>query len=109
MTPATLKFAGAALVAVAVAGFLTVADDWRHAGEFAAVAAVFVAGLAWFAAGRFPHWRAHVALAWLPVGLGIGLLAGAALDRMAFGAATGLVLGLWLARVRRVRTGRRAS
>lgn len=103
MRLAALQIVGAILVAVAMAGFLTVADDLRHAGEFAAVAALLVAGVALFIAGTFPRMRAHLALGWVPVGLCVGLLAGAAADRVAPGAATGLALGLLLARLLRER------
>ncbi len=41
-----LKGVGAALVVLAVMGFLTVADDWRHTGKLLGVGSVLVAGVA---------------------------------------------------------------
>ena len=105
MTPATLQVAGAFLVALAAAGFLTVADELRHSGEFIVVASLLVAGVALFVAGRFPRLHSQWALAWVPVGLGLGLLAGAAADRVAMGAVIGLTIGLVLARAMRNRPG----
>lgn len=88
--------AGAVLVAAGLIGLLTVADDLRHVGELAGVAAVLLAGLALVVAGTGVVAR-HLALEWVPVGFGAGLVAGAALDATPAAVATGLVAGLALA------------
>jgi len=40
-----LKVLGAALVALGVLGFVTVADDWRHTGEVLGVGSLLFAGV----------------------------------------------------------------
>jgi hypothetical protein len=97
---------GTLLVALALLGFLTVADELRHLGEFAAVLGLLLAGLACLLAGRFPAWATHGALQWVPVGIALGMGLGLAADREPLGVALGTLLGLALARARRTRQDR---
>jgi hypothetical protein len=92
---------GGALVAVALIGFLTVADDLRHTGEFFAVLGILVSGAALLVAGWFPRAASVLALAWVPVGIALGALAGALTDRVVLGVCIGTAAGLVLARLRR--------
>ncbi|MGH8029682.1 MAG: hypothetical protein ACREO3_07090, partial [Arenimonas sp.] len=80
LSPRLLKVIGAGLFAASIAGFIVVADDWRHTGEFSTVVAVLVSGIALFVAGRYPGVAAHVSLAVVPIGIGVGLAVGAAFD-----------------------------
>jgi hypothetical protein len=95
---------GTVLVVAALAGFLTVADDIRHTGEFFAVAGVFVSGLAFLGAGVYPQLSTVVALQWLPPGVALGFVCGAAADRVAVGVCSGAALGVLLAWFRRERS-----
>ena len=91
---------GWTLVVLAVLGFGTVADDWRHAGELAGVAAVLASGLAFLGAAYGVGSQA-VALEWVPAGIGVGLVIGFATDRMPLAVAFGLGAGLLIGYARR--------
>jgi hypothetical protein len=88
---------GSLLVIIACAGFATVADDFRHSGEFFAVSGILVSGFAFLASGLFPKLQSFLALQWIGAGIAVGLLFGAFLDRVALGLGAGLGLGLLLA------------
>jgi hypothetical protein len=84
-----------------LAGFFVVADDLRHSGEAFGVAAVLISGLAFIGASR-GHLASFMSLAWLPVGLLLGTVGGAAFDVTGWGFLTGLLLGTGLARLNRM-------
>lgn len=95
-----LLIPGFALILVAIVGFLVVADDTRHSGETLGVVAILISGLAFVGAAR--SWLASLAnLAWLPVGLLLGVVGGATFDAMGWGLLTGLLVGIGLAGVNR--------
>lgn len=96
---------GGILVGCALVGYLTVADELRHIGEFFAVSGILVSGLSLLAYARYPGLATHLSLNWLPAGVGLGMLAGAVVDREVMGVCIGLVGGLVLARAFR-RTAR---
>ena len=103
MNPRRYTLAGAILTAVAGLGFLTVADDFRHRGEFFAVLGVLFSGLALLLAGLHPRGSAVLAPQWIPLGIALGEVAGAAFDRVPTGVMLGTALGILLARQRRER------
>ena len=103
MKPAFSTAIGLCLIGIAMAGFLIVADDLPHSGELFAVAGILMSGVALFVSSRFPHITTHLCLAWLPVGIGIGMLIGAMIDKEPSGVSFGLPLGLLLARMFRRR------
>jgi hypothetical protein len=74
------RIIGISLTVIAQVAFFTVADDLHHVGEFFAVTGVICSGLALFIAGQFPHLVRRFALGWMPVGIGIGILAGGLTD-----------------------------
>jgi hypothetical protein len=86
-----ITVAGVVLVVAGVIGFLTVADDLRHEGEATGVASLLLAGIVLLASGR-PAARG-LALYWVAVGIGIGMVAGAAFDHMLAGVGGGAALG----------------
>jgi hypothetical protein len=90
------KLAGGALVVLACIGFLTVADELRHIGELFGVLGILLAGVAFLLAGYFPKASRLIALQWVAVGIGIGMIGGAASDRMVGGVCLGTLLGLLL-------------
>jgi len=94
---------GGALVAIAFIGFLTVADELRHIGEFFAVLGLLLSGAALLVAGWFPRTAFVLALSWVPLGIALGELVGAFTDRVVLGVSIGTAVGLVLARLRRTR------
>ena len=85
---------------LAVLGFGTVADDWRHVGELAGVGAVMASGLA-FLGAAYGVGSPEIALEWVPAGIGVGLVIGFATDRMPLAVAFGLGAGLLTGYARR--------
>jgi hypothetical protein len=87
------------MVVLAVAGYLTVADDFRHVGELAGVSALLVAGLA--LVGDAYHVMAHwLSLRWIAVGVVAGTAIGGAADVAATGFVAGVAAGAVLALIR---------
>jgi uncharacterized membrane protein YfcA len=96
-------FIGVGLIAIALVGFLSVADDLHHSGEFFAVTSILVSGVALYVSGRFSHIAPHLSLAWVPLGIGAGMLIGAMIDEEVIDVCIGLSFGLLLARMLRRR------
>jgi hypothetical protein len=92
-------FIGITLIVVALVGFLSVADDLHHSGEFFAVTGTLLSGVALYLSGRFSRIAAHLSLAWAPVGIAVGML----IDEEVVGVCVGSSFGLLLARKRRRR------
>jgi hypothetical protein len=88
---------GSLLVVIALVGFLTVADDLRHSGEFFVVSGILLSGLAFLAWALLPRPHRYLDLRWIGAGVAAGLLPGTVLDRAALGLGVGLVLGLAVA------------
>jgi hypothetical protein len=84
---------GVVLVTAAALGFLTVADDLRHKGELAGVGGVLLAGCVLLVAGMNHPATRGLALHWVAVGIGIGIVAGAAFDHVLAGVGGGAALG----------------
>jgi hypothetical protein len=84
---------GVVLVMAGALGFLTVADDLRHKGELAGVGGVLSAGCVLLVAGMNPPATRGLALHWVAVGIGIGIVAGAAFDHVLAGVGGGAALG----------------
>jgi hypothetical protein len=98
------KVAGGILVAVAGVGFITVADELRHIGEFFAVLGILLSGVSLLVAGFSPRVSRILAPQWVPLGIAMGMLGGAAADRTVSGVSLGVGLGLVLARAFRTRS-----
>ena len=103
MKPRFSTFIGAGLMAIALVGFLSIADDLHHSGEFFAVTGILVSGVALYISGRFSQVAAHLSLAWVPVAISVGMLTGAMVDEVGIGVCAGLSFGLLLARMFRQR------
>ncbi len=91
------RVAGFVLLLIALLGYVTVADDLRHTGEFAGVTAILISGLAFLTAGYLHRLSGKLAMQWVAVGIGIGAAVGAASDEMVTGVAAGVALGIVLA------------
>ena len=87
------RLAGSLLVLVGVVGFVTVADDLRHVGEILGVASVLLTGLLLLAAGLAKSTPRRVATYWLAGAVGVGAMAGAAMNNMPVGVGGGLTIG----------------
>lgn len=94
---------GVAMVTLALAGYATVADDWRHTGELAGVTALLIAGLA-LVGDAYRAVERWLSLRWVAVGVLAGTAFGGALDVTVAGFATGLAAGTVMALGRAVRT-----
>jgi hypothetical protein len=97
------KVAGGILVAIAGIGFLTVADELRHIGEFFGVLGILLSGMAFLVAGFVPRASTMFALQWVAMGIGAGMIGGAATDRMVAGVSVGTAFGLLLAFILRTK------
>lgn len=97
------KILGGVLIAAACVGFLTVADELRHTGEFFAVLGILLSGVALLVAGLYPGTDSLLALKWVPVGIAAGAFAGAVIDRVVIGVSLGVLLGVFLAWLGRAR------
>lgn len=96
-----LRIIGLALTALAIIGFFTVADEFRHTGELYGNIGVLLAGIVLSIAGFENPLSRRLRLYWLAIGLGIGLLLGAALDNMLLGMAIGILIGASIMALRR--------
>lgn len=90
---------GIVFVVLGTVGFVTVADDLRHVGEVLAVGSVLFIGLVLLAAGSKTVLSRRLALPWLATAVGVGTVAGAAMDNMWVGVGGGLAIGAILAAV----------
>lgn len=96
-----LRIIGFALTALAIIGFFTVADEFRHTGELYGNIGVLFAGTVLVLAGFDNSLSRRLRLYWLAIGVGIGLLLGAALNNMLLGMAIGIVIGASIMALRR--------
>lgn len=92
---------GMALISAAIVGFITVADDVRHTGEFFAVVGLLLAGASFVGSALVPRLLPVPALHWTPLGIAAGALLGAVVDQVVFGVSAGVLCGLILARLLR--------
>ena len=103
---------GLVLVVLGIAGFLTVADDFRHVGEALGVGSALLAGIVLLASGSKLPALDRLALPWIALGILAGEGLGAALDAMplaiGLGASVGLILSIVLGRAGRAPDGRSA-
>lgn len=91
------RIAGFIIIGIAIIGFMTVADEFRHMGELIGVSGVFVSGIFLVLAGYKNSLTRRFALQWCPVGIGIGLIIGAMIDNMVSGLIGGIMTGLIIA------------
>jgi hypothetical protein len=101
------RTAGGVLVVLACIGFLTIADEFRHLGELFGVIGILLSGIAFLIAGFFPKPSTVLALQWVAVGIGIGMIGGSVSDRMVAGVCVGTVFGLVLGYFMRSRPNNR--
>ena len=92
---------GSALVLLGILGYLTVADDLRHVGEFVGVTAIVISGLCFLAAGRDSRMTNALPLRAIALGILAGMVIGAALDNMFVGVGIGIALGTFVGLAKR--------
>lgn len=92
------RVVGSLFVALGALGFLTVADDLNHVGEVLGVGSIFAIG-ALLIVGSMKAGSTRFAVWGLAGAIGIGAVAGAAMDNMPVGVGGGLAVGLAVAAV----------
>lgn len=100
------RAAGAALVAVAAAGYLFVADDLRHTGEFIGVTSLLAAGILLLAGSAASRPAVRTFTRATAAGTFPGMLLGAGLDDMLLGVVAGMACGALCALAVTVRAAR---
>jgi hypothetical protein len=86
---------GIILIACSIIGYLTVADDFRHTGEFIGVSSVLISGIIFlFVENKLSIFK-HVSLQWLAIFILLSIpFGGVVLDDMFLGIGTGIVIGI---------------
>ena len=87
---------GILMVGLSLAGYATVADDFRHVGEFVGVSSLLLAGLA-LIGDAFHVMAKWLVLRWVAVGMLVGAGAGTAMDATLAGFGAGLAAGIAMA------------
>ncbi|OGU58754.1 MAG: hypothetical protein A2V66_01420 [Ignavibacteria bacterium RBG_13_36_8] len=92
------KILGVLLILFSLIGFLTVADEFRHMGEFIGVSSILFSGIIMMnAESNFTIFK-HISIQWIAFGVLAGIpLGGILLDNMPVGVGTGMVIGILLA------------
>lgn len=94
----TYRIIGAILVLIGIIGFMTVADELRHYGEFLGVTGIFVSGLIFLLIDLKLHIFRNFALQWIAIFLLAGIPFGAfVMNNLSLGLCIGLLLGVVLA------------
>ena len=92
------KYLGISLVIVSFIGFLTIADDLRHIGEFLAVSSILISGIIFIVASMQITLLRKLPIQWIGICLLLFLPVGAFLfDNMFIGIGLGLLVGSILA------------
>jgi len=100
---------GLILVAIATLGYLTVADDLRHTGEFLGVTSILLAGALLLLTGLSARAPSVTLSRSLAAGIVLGIPIGAVLDAMLLGLGIGIAIGVMLELVRVWLQRRRAT
>ena len=87
------RIAGVLLVLVGIVGFVTVADDLRHVGEFIGVASLLLSGVILLVGGFTCRPLKFFWPRWMALGTLSGMVVGAGLDNMVLGVAIGFTAG----------------
>jgi hypothetical protein len=92
------KILGLILIVCSIIGYFTVADDFRHTGEFIGVSSVLISGIIFlFVENKLSIFK-HVSLQWLAIFILLSIpLGGVLLDNMFLGISIGIVMGILLA------------
>lgn len=88
---------GGLLTAMALIGYLTVADELHHLGELFAVTGIFVSGVSLLIAGFYPGVARVLVLPWVAICIGLGMFASLPIDQEVAGVCVGAVVGVFLA------------
>lgn len=93
----TYQILGGFLALSGVIGYLTVADELRHFGEFLGVSGVFVSGLIFLLIDLKLSIFQKIALQWVPICLLASIpFGGIVIDSIPIGICIGLILGIVL-------------
>lgn len=86
---------GLILVICGIAGYLTVADELRHMGEFIGVSSIMIAGMIFLMVDSKTRIAGNLAIQWIAFGLLAGIpFGGIVLDNMLLGVGSGICVGV---------------
>jgi hypothetical protein len=88
------KVFGSILIVVALLGYLTIADDLRHVGEFLGVTTILISGIILLGGGFFKGRVPLIMSRILSIGLLSGIPLGGWLDSMILGPLMGFGVGI---------------
>ena len=95
---AMYRFIGAVLVMCGVIGYVTVADELHHTGEFIGVSGIVLAGIILLMVDSGTTITKKLAFQWIAFGLLAGIpTGGIVLDNMPLGVGIGICIGIILA------------
>ncbi|MDI6803394.1 MAG: hypothetical protein QME58_06055 [Bacteroidota bacterium] len=98
MSNSISKISGVSLIVIAVIGFITVADEFRHTGEFIGVSSILFAGIILLIDGYNFSVSKRLSIHWVAIGVLSGIpLGGLLLDNMPLGVGSGMVIGIFVA------------
>jgi hypothetical protein len=95
---------GIIMVGLSLVGYATVADDFRHVGEFAGVSSLLLGGLALIGDAFYVMAR-WLVLRWVTVGMLLGATLGTAMNATVIGFGVGSAIGVAMALFRARRDG----
>jgi hypothetical protein len=92
------KRIGVILIACAIFGFLTVADDLRHTGELIGILSLLLSGIILFFVPSTKVILKNFSQEWVAFGILFGFsIGGVVLDNMFIGIVFGIVIGIFIA------------
>jgi hypothetical protein len=92
------KILGLMLIICSIFGYFTIADDFRHTGEFIGVSSVLVSGIIFLLVENKLTIFKNFSLQWLAIFILLSIpLGGVLLDKMFLGISIGIVLGILFA------------
>jgi hypothetical protein len=92
------KISGIILIIFAVIGYLTVADDFRHTGEFIGVSSILLSGIILLFIDSKLAISGRLSLQWIAIFILLSIpFGGVLLDNMPLGIGIGIVTGILFA------------
>jgi small basic protein len=101
------RIAGCIFIVIGIVGYMTVADELRHMGEFVGVSSIFLSGIILLIGSVEHRLIQYFPSRWIVSGMLLGIIIGASLDDMFIGVAVGIVTGtlIGVAMTRKLQSG----